>query len=52
MKNNVIPFRPKIKYISQITCLFQHAILEDGSVWHRVKWEDEEEWRDWEKINE
>lgn len=48
---NIIPLKPKVKPIDsiQLTCYFQYETLEDGSVWYRFKFEDEDEWSEWEK---
>lgn len=52
MTTNVIPFKPKQKPTQELTGIIEHSVLEDGSIWWRVKWEDQKEWSEWEKLDE
>lgn len=52
MTDNVILFKPKQKLAQQIVGTIEHSVLEDGSIWWRIKWEDQKEWSEWERLDD
>lgn len=48
---HIISFKPKQKPIQELTGTIENCVLEDGSIWWRVKWEDQKEWSEWEKLD-